>query len=340
MTTRLSAVVSRHGYLTRRRWRSPCRPRVFLPGRDTFAKGQWALLYLLVILLVASAAGTGPAILAAVLAFFAWNFFFLPPYHTLAMHDPKDWLSLVAFLVVGLHRRPPGRTHARTRGARPRARAGDRGAQPAQRRRRLPDVDRAHGGDLPQRDRRRCSAPSSATSSCSTATTCARTGRRRAGARRRRRRRRARPPRPSRRATAPRRRPARRSGGGSAAERRRALRAGPQPFRRRPACSPCRPRANGAPYSAGDARLVTSLGNLVGAFLERERLQAAATRGRGRARGRPAQVEPAVVGVARAQDAARRAHRDGEQPARERRATGTSRACATSCAPSSATSRA
>ena len=75
---------------------------VFVPGRDVFAKGQWALLYLLVILLVASAAGPGPAVLAAVLAFFAWNFFFLPPFHTLYIRDPKDWLSLVAFLVVGV----------------------------------------------------------------------------------------------------------------------------------------------------------------------------------------------------------------------------------------------
>jgi two-component system, OmpR family, sensor histidine kinase KdpD len=75
---------------------------IFLPGRDTFAKGQWALFYLLVILLVASLAGTGPAIVAAVLAFFAWNFFFLPPYHRLSIHDPKDWLSLVAFLIVGV----------------------------------------------------------------------------------------------------------------------------------------------------------------------------------------------------------------------------------------------
>ena len=36
-------------------------------------------------------------------------------------------------------------------------------------------------------------------------------------------------------------------------------------------------RGDGRPYSPGDARLVTSLSNLVGAFLERERLQAAAT---------------------------------------------------------------
>ncbi len=51
---------------------------------------------------MASASGAGPGILAAVLAFFAWNFFFLPPYHTLEIRDPKDWLSLVAFLVVGV----------------------------------------------------------------------------------------------------------------------------------------------------------------------------------------------------------------------------------------------
>ena len=75
---------------------------LFLLGRADFAKGQWALLYLLVILLVASVAGPGPAVLAAVLAFLAWDFFFLPPYGTFAIRDPKDWLSLGAFLIVGV----------------------------------------------------------------------------------------------------------------------------------------------------------------------------------------------------------------------------------------------
>ena len=75
---------------------------LFLPGRDVFAKGQWALLYLLIVVLVAGASGAGPAVLAAVLGFFAWDFFFLPPYHTLTVRDPKDWLSLVAFLAVGV----------------------------------------------------------------------------------------------------------------------------------------------------------------------------------------------------------------------------------------------
>jgi len=101
MIARLSVAVSRHGYPVAI-VAIALSTAVFLPGRDSFAKGQWALLYLLVILLVASVAGTGPALLAAVLAFFTWNFFFLPPYHTLEIHDPQDWLSLVAFLVVGV----------------------------------------------------------------------------------------------------------------------------------------------------------------------------------------------------------------------------------------------
>ena len=98
---KLARAISRHGYLLALA-AIALSTVVFLPGRDVFAKGQWALLYLLVILLVASAAGTGPAVLAAVLAFFTWNFFFLPPFHTLYIRDPKDWLALVAFLVVGV----------------------------------------------------------------------------------------------------------------------------------------------------------------------------------------------------------------------------------------------
>jgi len=101
MMSRITRAFSSHGYLAAVA-AIVFSTLVFLPGRDIFAKGQWALLYLLVILLVASAAGPAPAVLAAVLAFFTWNFFFLPPYHTLVVHDPKDWLSLVAFLVVGV----------------------------------------------------------------------------------------------------------------------------------------------------------------------------------------------------------------------------------------------
>lgn len=57
---------------------------LFIPFRDLFAKGQWALLYLLIITLVAGASGVMPALVAAVLSFCAWNFFFLPPAYTFA----------------------------------------------------------------------------------------------------------------------------------------------------------------------------------------------------------------------------------------------------------------
>lgn len=73
---------------------------IFHPGRDYFAKGQWALLYLLIVGLVAGLSGVRPALLAAALAFLSWNFFFLPPYGTFVVHDPKDWLSLLVFLAV------------------------------------------------------------------------------------------------------------------------------------------------------------------------------------------------------------------------------------------------
>ncbi len=74
----------------------------FYPGRAHFAKGQWALLYLLLVVVVAGLSGVRPALAAAGLSFLAWNYFFLPPYGTFRVADPKDWLALVAFLIVGL----------------------------------------------------------------------------------------------------------------------------------------------------------------------------------------------------------------------------------------------
>ncbi len=97
----LASRIARHGY-----WLAVLAITfstiVFLPVRVDFAKGQWALLYLLVILLVASAVGAAPAIVAAVLAFLAWDFFYLPPYGTFVIADLKDSLALIAFLLVGV----------------------------------------------------------------------------------------------------------------------------------------------------------------------------------------------------------------------------------------------
>ena len=154
MLRRLLIWFARHGYLLAVLAIAGS-TALFLPGRGTFANGQWALLYLLVILLVASASGAGPAVLAAVLAFFAWNFFFLPPYHTLVVRDPKDWLSLVAFLVVGVIDGHPDGAHARPRGAGPRSRARDGRPQPALEPAVVSQTSTgADGRELPGRDRR------------------------------------------------------------------------------------------------------------------------------------------------------------------------------------------
>jgi len=95
----LQSFAKQHGYV----FAVACVPiatAVFLPGRAYFAKGQWALLYLLIVGLVAGLSGVRPALITALLAFLCWNFFFLPPYNTFIVHDPKDWLSLIVFLIV------------------------------------------------------------------------------------------------------------------------------------------------------------------------------------------------------------------------------------------------
>lgn len=59
------------------------------------------LVYLLVVLGASSHGGRSAGLPVAVLAFFALNFFLLPPYHTLRVADPRDWLVLAVFLTTG-----------------------------------------------------------------------------------------------------------------------------------------------------------------------------------------------------------------------------------------------
>jgi len=75
---------------------------LFLVGRGDFATGQWGLIYLALVVFIAGAAGAGPAVMAAVLSFFAWDFYFIPPYGTLNVADPKNWMMLCVFLVIGV----------------------------------------------------------------------------------------------------------------------------------------------------------------------------------------------------------------------------------------------
>jgi len=59
-------------------------------------------VYLVVVVLVGPAAGTGTALWTAVTAFVAYDFLFTEPRCSLAVADPQEWLELVLFLVVAV----------------------------------------------------------------------------------------------------------------------------------------------------------------------------------------------------------------------------------------------
>jgi two-component system sensor histidine kinase KdpD len=61
-----------------------------------------SLIYLLVVLWLAANYGRGPAIAASVLAFLAYDFFFIPPLYVLTVDDPAEWFSLFALLATSL----------------------------------------------------------------------------------------------------------------------------------------------------------------------------------------------------------------------------------------------
>ncbi len=62
--------------------------------------GNISVLYLLVIIAIALRCGSGAAIAASVLAFLAFDFFFVDPRHTFTVTDPAEWVALVIFLVT------------------------------------------------------------------------------------------------------------------------------------------------------------------------------------------------------------------------------------------------
>src|SRR6476660_8377818 len=57
-----------------------------------------SMLYLLVVLALGTRFGSGPAVMASVLAFLTFNWFFVGPVHTLTVTDPDEWLALLLLL--------------------------------------------------------------------------------------------------------------------------------------------------------------------------------------------------------------------------------------------------
>jgi K+-sensing histidine kinase KdpD len=61
-----------------------------------------ALAFLLVVLFVATWWGARPGVIASVLSVLCFNFFFLPPFGTLTVEAPDNWIALIAFLVTAI----------------------------------------------------------------------------------------------------------------------------------------------------------------------------------------------------------------------------------------------
>ena len=58
--------------------------------------------FLLAVVAVAVARGTGPAVVTAIGAFLVYDFFFTAPHLTFTVSDPAEWLNVLLLLVVGV----------------------------------------------------------------------------------------------------------------------------------------------------------------------------------------------------------------------------------------------
>jgi two-component system sensor histidine kinase KdpD len=73
---------------------------VLLRFREDVGGAHVAMAYLLIVLGASARSGRRVGMVLALVCFFSFNFFFIPPYHTLLIHRRMDWLVLFAFLAT------------------------------------------------------------------------------------------------------------------------------------------------------------------------------------------------------------------------------------------------
>jgi two-component system sensor histidine kinase KdpD len=73
-----------------------------LAVRERLDKAHIALILLLLVLLGSASAGRAIGLWLAAASFIVFNSLFLPPYGTLIIADPLDWLVLIAFLITSI----------------------------------------------------------------------------------------------------------------------------------------------------------------------------------------------------------------------------------------------
>ncbi len=75
---------------------------IFFALRDVLDTTLVALLYLIPLGIITAFWGLGPGITSALITFLTFNYFFIPPYYTFAVHRPTDIVILVVFLIVAV----------------------------------------------------------------------------------------------------------------------------------------------------------------------------------------------------------------------------------------------
>lgn len=75
---------------------------VALPLRGWLAPANFAVLYLVAVLLVAFRFGRNPGIVASVLAVLFFDLFLVPPFYAITVAEPQYWMTLFGLLVAAL----------------------------------------------------------------------------------------------------------------------------------------------------------------------------------------------------------------------------------------------
>jgi two-component system sensor histidine kinase KdpD len=75
---------------------------ILLAAQPRIGEAHVALVLLLVVLAASAAGGRTLGMSISVAAFLVFDWFFLPPYNTLVVRNPFDWLVLVVFLITSI----------------------------------------------------------------------------------------------------------------------------------------------------------------------------------------------------------------------------------------------
>jgi two-component system sensor histidine kinase KdpD len=75
---------------------------IFFALRDVLDTTLLALLYLIPLGMITAFWGLGSGITSALITFLTFNYFFIKPYYTFAVHSPADVVILVVFLIVAV----------------------------------------------------------------------------------------------------------------------------------------------------------------------------------------------------------------------------------------------